>query len=99
MEYKRLKPLKSCMLKLHQQALIKYICLNYNIMPDEVKQKIKDLCSECGGEHYKALYRLMVSPDSLRSVSRAENVSEKFLNTSRIKFYYAFYQYIKKQSR
>ena len=85
------KKLRGCSLTYNQQLLIRAICLNYPIMPEEVKAKINRLCDECGGEYRKALFRVLTTYKSVRFIAIDENVSESQLYRFRLSFYEKFY--------
>lgn len=88
------KKLRGCSLTYNQQMLIRATCLNYSIMPENVQHKINNLCLECGGEYYEALFRVLTTQQSIRYIAIEENVSESQLYRFRLKFYEKFYNKI-----
>lgn len=71
-----------------KQGLIYFICVNYKDMPQEVQQKILNLCIKVGGEDYKALYDTVIDENkSILSISLEYHISEKRLYDMRKKFY------------
>ena len=72
----------------NKQGLIHFTCVNVKDMPEEIQQKIWDLCIEVGGRHCRALYALMTdSNESVRSISGKFFISESQLYIYRKQFY------------
>ena len=72
----------------NKQGLIYFICMNIKDMPDEVQQKILNLCIEVGKEDYKALYEVMTNDKkSILSISLEYFLNEKKLYRLRKEFY------------
>ena len=54
----------------NKQGLIYFVCMNIKEMPDEIQQKILNLCIEIGKEAYQALYEVLTNDNkSILSVS------------------------------
>lgn len=72
----------------NKQGLIYFTCMNIKDMPEDVQQKILDLCIETAGDHYKALYALLTDDSkNVHGVSMAFHLSETQLFHYRKKFY------------
>ncbi|MBP3359925.1 MAG: hypothetical protein J6N52_03655 [Clostridia bacterium] len=72
----------------NRQGLIYFICVNVKDMPQEVQQKILNLCVEVGKEDYKALYEVMTNDrKSILSISLEHYLNEKKLYRLRKEFY------------
>lgn len=75
----------------NKQGLIYFSCVNIKDMPDEVQQKIIQLCEEVGKEHAEVLYEVLTdSTKSIRSLSMEYHISESQLYYYRRKFYEAW---------
>ena len=72
----------------NKQGLIYFTCINVKDMPEEVQQKILNLCIEIGKEDYKALYEVMTNDKkSILSISLEYFLNEKRLYRLRKEFY------------
>lgn len=72
----------------NKQGLIYFTCVNVKDMPQEVQQKILNLCIEVGKEDYKALYEVVTNDKkSVLSISLEYFLSEKRLYRLRKEFY------------
>lgn len=72
----------------NKQGLIYFTCMNVREMPEEVQQKILNLCVEVGKEDYKALYEVLTNDNkSVLSISLEYFLSEKRLYRLRKEFY------------
>lgn len=72
----------------NKQGLIYFTCMNVREMPEDVQQKILDLCVEVGKEDYKALYEVLTNDNkSVLSISLEYFLSEKRLYRLRKEFY------------
>ncbi len=72
----------------NKQGLIYFICVNVKDMPQEVQQKILNLCVEVAGEDYKALYEVVTNDKkSVLSISLEYFINEKRLYRLRKEFY------------
>ena len=71
-----------------KQGLIYFTCVNYKDLPDEVTQKITNICNEVGKEHAMALFEVVTnSSKSIRSLAMEYHISETQLYHYRKKFY------------
>lgn len=72
----------------NKQGLIYFTCLDVKNQPEDIQQKILNLCVEIAGEDYKALYEVMTSDNkSILSISLEYFLSEKRLYRMRKEFY------------
>lgn len=72
----------------NKQGLIYFTCMNVREMPEDVQQKILNLCIEVGKEDYKALYEVLTNDNkSVLSISLEYFLSEKRLYRLRKEFY------------
>ncbi|MBQ8637136.1 MAG: hypothetical protein IJ423_05615 [Clostridia bacterium] len=72
----------------NKQGLIYFTCVNVKDMPQEVQQKILNLCIEVGKEDYKALYEVVTNDKkSVLSISLEYFINEKRLYKLRKEFY------------
>ena len=71
-----------------KQGLIHFTCVNVKEMPEDVQQKIKQLCDEIGKEHSEVLYKVVTDSNrSIRSLAMEYCISETQLYYYRRKFY------------
>lgn len=72
----------------NKQGLIYFICVNVKDMPEDVQQKILNLCIEVGKEDYRALYEAVTNDKkSILSISLEYFLNEKKLYRLRKEFY------------
>lgn len=72
----------------NKQGLIYFTCMNVREMPEDIQQKILNLCVEVGKEDYKALYEVLTNDNkSVLSISLEYFLSEKRLYRLRKEFY------------
>ena len=72
----------------NKQGLIYFTCMNYKDAPDDVRDKIKNLCQEVGGEYAEVLYKVVTDSNrSVRSLAIEYHTSERTLYRYRKKFY------------
>ncbi len=72
----------------NKQGLIYFTCVNVKEMPEDVQQKILNLCIEVAGEDYKALYEVVTNDKkSILSISLEYFLNEKKLYRLRKEFY------------
>jgi len=72
----------------NKQGLIYFTCMNVRDMPEQIQQKILNLCIEVGKEDYKALYEVMTNDNkSVLSISLEYYINEKRLYKLRKEFY------------
>lgn len=75
----------------NKQGLIYFTCVNIKDMPDEVQQKIAQLCKEIGKDHSDVLYKVITDSNrSIRSLSLEYHISETQLYHYRKLFYEAW---------
>lgn len=85
------KKRRGIQLPYNKQGLIYFVCMNIKEMPDEVQQKILNLCIEIGKEDYQALYEALTNDNkSILSVSLEFCINEKKLYRMRKEFYERF---------
>lgn len=78
-------------LSYNRQGLIYFICMNIRDMPEEVQQKVKELCAEVGGCDSEALYEVITNDrQSIVGISLKYYISEKKLYRMRKEFYEAW---------
>lgn len=72
----------------NKQGLIYFTCVNARDMPEDIQQKILNLCIEVGKEDYKALYEVVTNDrKSILSISLEYFLNEKKLYRLRKEFY------------
>lgn len=75
----------------NKQGLIYFSCVNHNDMPDDVKQKIVNLCNDVGKEHAEVLFEVVTNSNkSIRALAMDYHISESQLYYYRRKFYEAW---------
>lgn len=70
-----------------EQGIIFYTCLQFYRLPEKKKQKIERLCRECAGELCHALFELVTTRKSVRTLALKHHTSESTLYELRKKFY------------
>lgn len=74
-----------------KQGLIYFECINYDDMPEDVKNKITNLCNEVGKEYSEVLFKVVTdNKKSIRSLAMEYHVSETQLYLYRKRFYEAW---------
>ena len=75
-----------------EQGLIHFVCVNIDKMPEEVQDKIHNLCYDIGGDaHFEVLFKVVTdSKKSIRALAREYFISETQLYYYRKKFYEAW---------
>ena len=74
-----------------KQGLIYFECINFDDMPEDIQNKITDLCNEVGKEYADALFKVVTdSKRSIRSISMEYHISETQLYLYRKRFYEAW---------
>lgn len=81
------KKLRGVRLPEKKQMLIRSICLNYRDRPKYEQERINRLCEKCGGAHSAALFEIMTTEHSVRSVALKYYISESVLYDIRKRFY------------
>ena len=75
-------------LSYNKQGLIYFICMNAKEQPQEIQDKIINLCLEIAGKDYKALYTILTDDNkSIRAVAMEYFISETKLYELRKEFY------------
>lgn len=75
----------------NRQGLIHFICVNYEDMPDKVREKIDRLCDEIGGEDAEALFEVLTNDTKpIYGIAAEFYVNEKKLYKMRKEFYETF---------
>lgn len=82
------KKLRGVHIPYNKQGLIYFTCMNAKHMPEDVQQKILNLCIEVSGQHYKALYTMLTDDSkNVHAVSMEFHICETQLYFYRKKFY------------
>lgn len=82
------RKLRGVSLPYREQGMIWFTCVNYDRQRPEIKEKIKRLCRECGGEHAEALFVLLTRENaSVRWIEENYYVSESSLYRKRVIFF------------
>lgn len=71
----------------NEQGLIYFTCINYNKQPPEVQQKILNLCTEVGGEHYQALFEAVTTDRNMQPIADKYYIDHSTLCRLCQKFY------------
>lgn len=82
------KKFRSIRVPYKKQGLIYFLCVNIKEMPAEMQDAVLSLCTELGGEDYKALYEFITNEGrNACGVSQKYFVNEKRLYRLRKEFY------------
>lgn len=82
------KKMRGIRLTYDEQGLVYFTCRNIKKQPQKVRDRILNLCLEIGGaEYYKALYAVLTTERSVRSIAMENCVSESQLYRLRKLFY------------
>lgn len=85
------KKRKGIKLPYNKQGLIYFTCMNYDDMPEYIRQKIRNLCYDVGKQHCEVLFRVLTdSNETIRSLAFKYHISETQLYYYRKKFYEAW---------
>ena len=73
----------------NKQGLIYFTCVNIDDMPEEIQNKIYNLCQDIGGdEYYEVLFKVVTDSNrSIRSLAIEYHINEMSLYRFRKKFY------------
>lgn len=72
----------------NRQGLIYFTCINVRDMPDEIQNKILNLCIEVAGENYRALYAALTDDTkNIHGIALEYHISETQLYFLRKNFY------------
>jgi len=85
------KKLRGIDLSYERQGLTRFTCLTYDDQPQEVKDRILNICIQCAGDKYQALFELMTTSKSVVSIAQKHFISESTIYNLRRKFYYAWW--------
>ena len=73
-----------------EQGYIYFKSRRYNKLPQAEQKRILNLCIECGGEHYKALFEFVTTDATATAVSIKYYISKKTLYRAVKKYYEKF---------
>lgn len=73
-----------------KQGLIYFVCINYDDMPDDIQQKINNLCFEVAGEDYPELMDVLKGKGILNTALKYNTYEGKLCNY-RKKFYESWF--------
>ena len=72
----------------NRQGLIYFTCMNVRDMPEDIQNKILNLCIEVCGENYKALYAALTDDTkNIHGIAMEYHISETQLYLYRKNFY------------
>lgn len=82
------KKIRSVNLPYRKQVMIYAICINFNDQPENVQNKIINLCESIALYNHEALFKTLTSENrSLRQIAKEHYLSERQLERYRAKFY------------
>lgn len=82
-----------------KQGLIYFTCMDYKNQPQQVKDKILNLCIEIAKESYKALFETMTNEyKTVPGIALEHYVSERTLHRWRKKFYESWFSYERRKT-
>lgn len=81
------KKLRSVNLPEEEQGFIYFTCATYWKQPEEIREKIDQLCIETGGEYYQALRDVMLRRKGLTLAAIDSGCSENTLISRRKNFF------------
>lgn len=82
------RKLRGVNLPYREQGLIWFTCVNYDRQPKAVKEKIRRLCKQYGGEHEEALFILLTRENvSISWIERNYYVTAPTLYKRRVKLF------------
>lgn len=77
----------------NKQGLIYFTCMNIKDMPEDIRRKILNLCTEIAKENSRALYTLLTDDmKNIHAVSSEFYISETQLYVYRKKFYEQWFE-------
>ena len=85
------KKMRGCSLSYKRQVLIRAVCINYDLMPEDIKCRINSLCLIAAGNDFHALFRVLTTTESIRKIAIDMNLSETQLYRYRHEFYERFF--------
>ena len=85
MPFRKMRAVK---LPYRKQIMIYAICINFNDQPEEVKNKIMNLCTKVASYNYDVLFKLLTTEHkSSRQIAKEFYISERQLERYRVRFY------------
>ena len=82
------KKMRGIKLTYNEQGLVYFTCLNMKRLSQDTQNRILNLCTEIGGaEYYQALFAVLTTEESIRSIALSHCVSESQLYKLRKRFY------------
>ena len=85
------KKLRGIHLSYERQGFTRFVCLTYDEQPQDVKDRILNLCIRVAGDKYQALFELMTTQKSVVSIAGKYFVSNSSMYNFRRKFYYTWW--------
>ena len=85
--------MRSVRLPYKRQGLIYFICLNFDTQPPDVRERVRLLCREVGGEHSAALLEVLrrgATGALFSEIAKRHFVDETWLYRLRRKVYELF---------
>ena len=73
-----------------RQGYIYFVSLMYKNLPPEDQQAILNLCLQCGGEHYQALFEFVTTDTTATALSMKHYLSKKTLYRAVRRYYENF---------
>lgn len=73
-----------------RQGYIYFVSRMYKDLPAEDRKKILNLCLECGGEHYQALFEFVTTDASATALAMKYYLSKKTLYRAVRRYYESF---------
>ncbi len=81
---------KSVPVSYDRQGLIYFTSRLYQELPQQAKDKILNLCMECGGEYYQALFEFVTTGAGATNVCMQHHLSRSTLERAVRKYYEHF---------
>lgn len=60
----------------NQQGFIYFTCINYKYQPVEIRHKILNLCTKCGGQYYQAVFEAVTTEQNLLPIAMKHHMDE-----------------------
>ena len=83
---------KSVPVSYERQGYVYFASLLYREMPEQAQQEILNLCLECGGEYYQALFEFVTTDAGATSVCMKHYISRSTLERAVRRYYERFPQ-------
>lgn len=74
----------------NRQGYIYFASLQYKALPPEDQKKILNLCLECGGEYYRALFEFVTTDTTATAIALKHYISKQTLYRAVKKYYESF---------